>query len=542
MFVIPCIIFLDAVLGVNCIGLQIWNNNNYEDCLLGVINQNFKEDETLYFVTSENYTTMPFEKLINPYVVVNISKPIELKLKIARNFIILTKNKNTLKKLLSALRNSAVWSETQSASGKFLIISSTKVPSSVFHTVWTERIIDVVVLLPSSRNNHSLYVANPFENGNNCGKTPVAITEQSCSAPLIKSVKIPLKNLGGWTELSNSLNGTLCFDDKDIKEVNYSIAISAFFYLHFDLYDTSKVIHQIDWLWIAPPPIRDFPIETITMLFQIEVWLLTGFTFVFTIVVWWFAIALKMSSNFSQFCYVSITVISLTLCGTVSSIPKMKILRYIFIIYSTYVVLMHTAFKTNLVYVLTSLGYSGIVTNAKELVDLELPVCCSRTINHKDYLLSYTSDSTTFRKFKKLMTTCECYPNCFDVIYDYRNITVLMLKSSYYSLQQHEKRPFQVFIDNSLNNDMKIAFIVRKGHYFIKNLDWMITTLKESGIYQKQMKNFYPIVKEDALDETPIPLNMEHMIFTFILLIVGLVLSFIVFIIECVYHKYRNNN
>ncbi|KAF5271334.1 hypothetical protein FQA39_LY08132 [Lamprigera yunnana] len=541
MFVIRWIILSAVVLGINCIGLQISYTNNYEDCLMGVISQNLKKDETLHFVTSESYDMMPFEKLFNPYVVVDINKPIQLKLKTACNFIILTRNEDSLENLLSALRNSTVWSETRSARGKFIIITFTNTLSSIFYTMWSYKIIDVIVLLPSSTNDHTLYVANPFENDNDCGNAPVTITKQSCSAPFIKSVKTPIKNLGGCkfyfvpsfqvlssfnrtimfllTELVNTLNGTLSFDDKhNLSDVEYSIAFSTYFYYPDPLYDNSKVIYQIDWIWVAPSPIRDFPIETITMLFQIEVWLLTGFMFVFTIVVWWFTAVLKTSSSYSQFCHISIIVTSLTLCGSVNSIPKTKILRYIFIIYSVYVVLIQTAFKTNLVYGLTSPRYSGIVTNGKQLLELDLPLCCSKGEEYRYLVTSHSADSNTFHKFNKLITKCECYPLCFNIIHDYRNMTLFVPIDYYNSLSRDEEKHHQTFLDNSIYNSLKFAFRIKRGHYFIENLDSIIIALEESGILQKQIKIFQPTIREDVKDETSIPLNIVHMLFPFILL------------------------
>ncbi|KAF5271333.1 hypothetical protein FQA39_LY08131 [Lamprigera yunnana] len=538
MFIIWCVIYSAAAFGAHCMVLQISNTNNYEDCLLGVISQNFKEDETLHFVTTESYDIMPFEKFFNPYVVVDINKPIQLKLKTARNFIILTKNEDSLEKLLTTLRNSTVWSETQSARGKFIIITFTNTPSNIFYTMWSYKIIDVVVLLPSSTNVYTLYVANPFENGNDCGNAPVTITEQSCSAPFIKTVKTPIKNLGGCkfyfvpsfqaldlfnrtimfllTELVNTLNGTLSLDDKhNLSEVEYSIAFSAYFYYPGPLYDNSKVIYQIDWIWVAPSPIRDFPIETITMFFQIEVWLLTGFMFVFTVVVWWFATVLKTSSKFSQFSHVIIIVTSLTLCGTVNSIPKTKILRYMFIIYSVYVVLIQTAFKTNLVYGLT--GYRGIATNAKQVLELDLPLCCSKGDEYR-YMASHSADSNTIHKFNKLITKCDCYPFCLNVIHDYRNMTLFVPTDYYKSLFRDEEKHLQAFFDNSIHNSLKFAFLIKRGHYFIENLNSIIITLEESGIFEKQIKKFQPTIKEYVMDETAIALNIVHMSFAFILL------------------------
>ncbi|KAF5300345.1 hypothetical protein FQA39_LY11202 [Lamprigera yunnana] len=549
------------VVGVAGIALQ-QPHINYENCLLGIIIQNFEEEETLYFITSESYDITPLEKVINPYVVVDMNKPIQLERRIARHFIISTKNEDSLGKLLPELKNSAVWSKSYSAKGKFVIVTFTNQLSTIFCVLWSHKIIDAVVLVPSFTNDHTLYTANPFVKENNCGNTPTVITKQSCSAPVIKSVEIPLKSLGGCkfyylkppkdknpltstimfllTELAKSLNGSLAFDEKLLLQVDYPIAFMTFFNYPFSDFDNSKLIYQQDWLWIAPPPIRIFPIESISTLFQIEVWLLTGFMFIFTIIVWWIAVSLKTSPNFSQFCHVSINVVSLTLSGTVNTMPKMKILRYVCFIYSIYFLIIQTAFNTNLLYGLTSPGYKDIVTKAEQLLDLELPLCADKNIDYKEKMISYSSDTSTFHKIKELITKCDCHPHCFDLIYDYRNMSMTMLKYHYYLLKQSDKRHFQTFIDSSVNGNLQYVFIVEKGHFFVKNINAIITMLQESGIYQHQIKNFHPTLKEDEIDGSPVPLSIEHMSFTFILLTIGLSLSFLVFIIECLYDKYHN--
>ncbi|KAF5271329.1 hypothetical protein FQA39_LY08127 [Lamprigera yunnana] len=533
---------------------------DYKDCLLRVIRQNFHEDETLCIVFSENHERFAFNGLTNPYIVVNIKKPILLKQKFVQNYIVFEENEERIFDLLSILRDSTVWNYAYSPKGKLVIITNARKVSSIFEKLWLHGIIDVIVLIPDHSANYTLYMSNPFEEGNNCGSTSSTIFNQSCSATLVKAVQIPVKNLSGCKitfsklpkefppyeravkfllkELARDVNGTVSIADD--YEPLHDFKISLFLYFNVDdpgLVNT-KVVYQQNWIWITPGPSRVFSIETIVVLFTIEVWILTGFILIFTIIIWWLIVATTRKSE--QLGNVFINFVSLTLGGTISLTPKMKVLRCIFFIYSLYAMIIQTAYKTNLIYVFTLPKHTSVITSANEIVDLKLPVCTETFYKYViDNVLQNPKDRR-YRELKKLLFEFDNYRKCFDLMYSNRNTTILMVEVKF-SLLKEKHVNLNSFVDNRLTGYIQFVFVMKKGHYFIKNINKIITLFEESGIYQKIFKHSRPTLKENINDQTFLPLNLQNLYSTFLLLITGLILSFIVFIVEYLYHTYLKN-
>ncbi|KAF5271326.1 hypothetical protein FQA39_LY08124 [Lamprigera yunnana] len=540
----------------NCIIIPEEPNSEYKNCLLRIIRNDFDKDETINFVTSNNLDTFVYAELTNPYTVVNIHRPIQLKLRNIRNFIILTDNEGTLANLLSKLISSGLWDRSNSPKGKFLIVTYTKRLSTIFEILWQIGLLDVVVLVPTE--NHTLYNSNPYEEGNDCGKASSRIFNTSCNEVMVRSVQVPLKNLGGCkiyshgleasqaplretvffllAELATKLNATLV-KKNDLVFDYYTIYLLLNFTEIHNLLDSSKVVYRQDWVWVTPVPVRVFPIESLTTLLQVEVWILTGLTFIFTIIIWWLIIVFKTSSTkFAQLSLSFVNVTSLTLCGAISSIPKMKMLRYLFFIYSMFVLLIQTAFKTNLTYVLTHAKYSNQISSAQEVIEAKLPIGLSK---YQKISLNYNEpEGSDYSKLTKSLFLFDDGAKVFDDVLNFRNCAVLV---PYYILTLFDRTKYHTFIDNWISGNSQMSFFVLKGHYWIESVNTVITMLEESGIYQKKFNSIHTItegVVEDPLE----PLSMQHLFSTFIVLIVGLMLSFIVLIIEYFYSKYRKFN
>ncbi|KAF5271337.1 hypothetical protein FQA39_LY08135 [Lamprigera yunnana] len=546
------------VLNINCILIEE-NGANYKDCLLAVIRQNFEENATLCFITSENYQSVLFSELTNPYVLLNINKPIILTQQL-RNFVILVKNSKSLANLVQVLNNSSsIWNDSYSRKGKYVVITYEEEIPEIFETLWIHGVIDVVVMVPGFTKNHTLYTSNPFQDGNLCGRRSSIISNQSCDAALEKSVKIPLTNLHKCEitlnnilassyslngiifvilkELSRTLNGTFILHD--LKEnAYYTISIYIYFNNQASVVDRSKILYSQNWLWISPPPVRVFPIDTIIMLFQIEVWILTGLIFVFSAILWW-AIVKSRTVQIVQLSHAFLTVASLTICGTINSIPKIKMLCYVFLIYSFYATVIQTAFKTNLIYLLTLPEYSNKISTVKEVIRMKLPVYVPYMLF--DHVLKYNySDENTYSQLQKLLIRCVHSNKCANLPYNYRNSAMLMSDVEFFRTNLDEKQNYNTFIDNSVIGNIKIYLVMLKGHYFIENINKIITNFEESGILQREVKRSYPVIKQ-SLNETVVVLNMHHLYSVFLLLIVGLMLSSAVFILEYFHSKYNKN-
>ncbi|KAF5273858.1 hypothetical protein FQA39_LY00973 [Lamprigera yunnana] len=539
-------------------------NDNYVNCLLRVIDQIFQANEILCIVTIQNYDMVWLNQLSYQYVVIDVKNPIILEMNYTRNLVVLTEDEESLNTVLRTLQKSSIWSTTTSPRGNFLLVTNATEVSNVFKILWTNGIIDVVILVPSYGSDHSLYMANPYEDGNNCGHRVLRILQQSCNTTLVKLVKMPLSSVSRCkiffkhisnvlphkksvdfllTELARSLNGTIAYykNDSSLSGRKYEIVIFEGINNNSDTYDVGKVVYRQNWMYITAESIRIFPFKSIMLLFQKEVWILTIFMFIVVIVTWWLIVTLNISTpGLSQLYHVFIDITSLTICGTISSIPKMKMLRYIFVMYSLYALIIQTAFKTNLIKVLTFPQYSTRITSTQQLFDLNLPIYI---FSHVYEIVLYHDDlqDSAYKKLRKRLQTTTNYSQWYGAVQTYRNSVFLLPQVSYSYLKGNDTKHTNIFIDNSILGSIQTVFKTYKGHYFIHNLHETITMLDESGIYQKFFENYHFIRMETDEVEEIVPLNLLHLHFIFTLWIFGLLFAFAAFILEHYYYNYYKN-
>ncbi|KAF5271340.1 hypothetical protein FQA39_LY08138 [Lamprigera yunnana] len=511
--IIFCVYVL--VLNVSCIELDV-TSIGFEDCLLGIINQNFVEDRTICFINDESYNLTVPNKLSNPYIVVNIDKNTLLSLKCQHNFVIFTKNVASLTELMRNLTRSVLWSRSSSPRSKFLVITDESDVSKIFRKLFYFYIIDLIVMVPSNTSNHMVYVSNPFEDGNKCGRY-FSVFNQSCSATTLNLIRIPLKNLGGCPityyrntvdtvtalrnmvllvleELGFRINATV--GEQGSKLFN-SIKLTPYYDIASDTLDYTKIMYRDNWMWLTPSPIRVFPIETLVELFQSEVWIFT-----LIVIVWWSAVLLKNCTNkLAQFSQVFIDIVSLSLLGTINLIPKTKTLCYLLLIYSLYVMVIQTAYKTNLTYVLTLPQYSNKITSSKEIIQQKLPVYA-----HGVFYAIFQKKNCDF---KPLLNLCYNHSTCMDSIYNYRNSVLLMPEVVFSSIvtkdENSVENKFNFFIDNHQIGMLPIVFLLQNGHFILANLNKIITELDESGIFQYKFKGNY---RAKDLVEENMPLKL----------------------------------
>ncbi|KAF5271328.1 hypothetical protein FQA39_LY08126 [Lamprigera yunnana] len=499
-YVVFYILMLTKLETLNCMVLEE-TAIAYKDCLLDIIRHNFKKDETLCFVSNNNFDG--FALITHPYIVIKTDTQIFLQWKYCRNFIFLANDEQSLDHILRTSVGSNIWNLQLSKKGKFLIITHSREVSKIFKTLWDNVIIDAIVLVPDCARNHTIYMSNPFQDGNDCGINASIIFNQPCSAALVPLFKLPLTDLAGCpiifknlerhftpirntvrfvlTELAKSLNSTIKLYNTQEGLPPIPIVLDFFFSdVHLPFLETSRTIYRQDWVWITPKPLRIFPADTIIVLFKFEVWILTGFMFIFAIIIWSLINTLrKVTDKFSELCHAFINITSLTLCGTLSLIPKWKLLRYVFLVYSLYVLIIQTAFKTNLVHVLTFPEYIGIIGSAKEVIELKLPVYLMSffiaTILRHNY-----SNATDYDKLKILLVPTQFHDNFFNLTYSYRNSAILMPIVFYDLYKKHMKLNFQTFIDNRVTGEIQMSFVTMIGHFFIENLNKLLCPVEET--------------------------------------------------------------
>ncbi|KAF5273861.1 hypothetical protein FQA39_LY00976 [Lamprigera yunnana] len=536
-------------------------NNNYSTPRFNnnrQFNNNYNEDRPFNNNNNQHRQNSTYNSFAPKEIISQISdsyKPIHLKTEYTRNFVILTKSAFSLNQELNHLKNNRLWSDSNSPRGKFLIITYTTEVFEIFSMFSKRMIMDVIILVPSYHKRHLVYMSNPWGNGYHCENSSTLIhSSQRCSQKLKKIVKMPIRNYGGCPLSFNINSITWKMEKNAIDFLMDALKIYLNLTMHYgnstqyplqvtlnanyNRHETTKIIFQIDWTWITAATIRVVHFETISSLFQKEVWLLTGLVFLITVLAWWITILLPTATNkFYQFCNVFIELTSLTIHGTISLIPNMHILRYIFLIYSFYALIVQTAFNTNLIQVLTVPHYSHAITSTKELIQSNMSLHVSSFVHHK-VLRSTNSSAIGFRKLKKQLRTTKNYSHSLDLIYNFRNAALLMPIVDFF--ETNEKRKFNTFTDNYILGTVQLVFVLPKGHVLVDSINEIITVLTESGIYKRHIEGIIQVSGKNTNVDEFVPLSLQHLSFVFALYIVGILLTVFVFLLECIYYWYRN--
>ncbi|KAF5280477.1 hypothetical protein FQA39_LY18058 [Lamprigera yunnana] len=291
-----------------------------------------------------------------------------------------------------------------------------------------------------------------------------------------------------------------------------------------NMYDDEKSssIFYDNFVWVIPLQ-KNPSVKTLQYIFEGQVWMMIGAAFLVTLLTWYFLarVAVNGNSVLSTF----LGVWSLTLLGCISKLPQPKYLKSLVLFYLLFIIVIQTAFKTNLARVLTVEQYESSIKDIEDLKNSERPLCIYPFINR-----FVKTDNDTIKKRIKNVHTID------DIIIK-KDCAYLVLAQYVGYLKHHVK--IHYFTDNSMTGAYECKFSIRKGHFFVKTLNDFIARLEENGILDyeilKNNRKRYP--KSTLKNEELVVLTFEHVSSIFYIWAIGIILSIVVFILEIVNHK-----
>ncbi|XP_031334070.1 uncharacterized protein LOC116175517 [Photinus pyralis] len=291
--------------------------------------------------------------------------------------------------------------------------------------------------------------------------------------------------------------------------------------------------------------------EVIFVTFEKQVWVLIAVSFIIVMVAWWIIMSCEQRSwNIENMAIAITNLTSLTILGSVATVPKSAILRCVLITYLVYFIHINCGFTSNLINILTKPQYEFQISNLKQLADSNLPI-----YGHANFLKSqFNNDNVIecklYRKLKESTfpaTNIDQFIAVHLNLANHRNCAVVETEDYTFKLHQlwNINQKIYKIVDNSITGELVWRLQHYPNHYFSVYFERFIASITESGIGSKMYKD----MKEDYMktprveDDEKVVLTLRHLCFAFAFLGFGLLLSTAVFFIELAIARraYRRN-
>ncbi|KAK5647332.1 hypothetical protein RI129_002224 [Pyrocoelia pectoralis] len=541
--------------------LLVKDNTNFqlEQCIVRSVGKFFPNDATIYVVEGSeayftNYSTIP-------HVTLNLNNPIHNFTEYGTNFIIPTKDGKSLLGQLTTMVKSSVWRSYESTMGKFVIVTSSTYVEEVFKVLWMFNIVNAIII---SEDGCSVYSSNPYSQKNHCGSKVEEYITQNCFLDLSFTFLKPLRNLNqcpiiiNMTEmptiitmvldkftpylqqaLNVEINKTTTAQISNVKKDDNNVILNIFTFVDVksgDLRFTDEMFRS-HFVWVSPMAKEVFTLQAIGNIFQYDVWIL----FILTIIA--VSIAWGLILKFTQFPFKHdsfgkgfINIISLTICGCIRKIPQLAKLRSIILLYLFYVIIIQTAFKANLIKMLTSVIDSNEIKSVQDVANSKLTLCVPIGFKRTIFGQNKPHDEI-YTKIKNKLVEVEINPvdnfNTTHCIQFMINVEFILFLSN--------MGKSTVVVDEKFGYNPRLHFSSLKPHYLMSSVNAAIERWKESGVYEHHVKQIMDQIRNvsEETDE-PIPLTLEHLSGVFAIFAFGLLLSLIVFMLELVIYKIYN--
>ncbi|KAK4875481.1 hypothetical protein RN001_011903 [Aquatica leii] len=484
---------------------------NFSTCFVKVSNLIFGKSSTVAYVFDKKIDVSSLNLRNNPYVLIDVTKPMINTGGYVNHYVISTDSVNGLKKTWFYLAYSKIWNDKSYALGHFLVVSSHKNVSELFQYLWQQGIFNVVILKPS-KTNSVVYQSDPYSIQNNCGTQTIAVKSNVCK--FIKSIIFKRTNFNScplWLINTNIENPYILPSLKyglhliHLISLNFNITVNHYtladirlfpFYLFkrstiavfigantpFNEFVSSERYLIHNFVWLVPLPRQMSAIEALVHIFQLELWILViASTIVTVFVLWLLSIFVKEKYFVNDLYNIAVNLICVTIWGTISKVPKNNGLRCIIIIYMIYAVHIQTAYTSGLIKALTVPLYDHGIQSVNDLATSTLRIYSHNyTVSN---LLLADINSTLMSKINSKFVNITSAGNLWEIS-TFRNSSALVSEQLLNQMGNLFKS-IRIIRNNSIVRTIDEVFKMRPGHHFLQNINYFIKTIFESGINNK---------------------------------------------------------
>lgn len=500
---------------------------------------------------------------------------------IGKNFVIFANNDGDLNKTIKEIQLSTVWSKCHSSSGNFLVVCKA-CTLNIFKQLWDKDIFGVVL------NNFTHFISSsPYMKENECGQNlewflvepfnalnqtqffKVPKTLQYCNMtafPLNQIYNFPilyivnnqttglLVNVLEMIALTLNINLMVMEDNEKLRYHEKYFANRDFFYhltnnktidtvlgssvLHINIFDVcrcTKIFFEGSHYWVVSKPLRISNLKLIFIVFNAGTWLLflavhvtSNFTYHFL------STYNVVESNAPTFSKTVFNFIKILLENSVT-LPRMGKLQVFLVFFLWYNLLISTYYKSQLASVLTEPVYEKKFSSFADM--LEHNVKFLAVSNIQDIIINENTLSKDYIENNFIERHYQVKePECVEDIIKYRNFTT-HVNELYLKVYPNWKEQVKIIGSQHLNAG-QFLFNFRHSYPFRNRINEVIEMMTSHGIIIKMINSFEKHVWIFN-EEINTRLTIDHLICAFIIIFVGAVCGFCVFLLELVYSCFR---
>ncbi|KAF5297011.1 hypothetical protein FQA39_LY12225 [Lamprigera yunnana] len=519
MAAVVLLVFTFALLNSSKASLDVslTNNQNVATCTAFLSRWMFEDQKTVVFVYDGFISGLSPNYISNPYISLDIRSPIFKTSEYSNNFVINIRDKEDLRKSIRFLRRSTIWNPKTSPGGKFLVVTTNHNVSSIFNCLWEHNIINSVVLTISS-DNLTYYTSNPYHPKNKCGKSVQHFKTNKCEWEVPTELRVKTFNGCEITVLVYHfpqffskepmafLIRFLLFIFEDSLKVRTTFmhprqSKKFFERLNITIFTrnsqtswnsiSSLTFHSEKIIFIVPVPEKMSAMQVLVSVFKFELWVIIMMVLLLMVLIWWITLKLHNKKLASYYFFnVILDVIHVTIWSSIPKVPKCKILKFIFLIYTVYCVHIQISYSSGLIRVLTVPLYEKGIRTVEDLINSDLPIY--QMFNNTESLLKMDYHNELSRKLlKKIVFSEEVRRTILKNIYTDRNCSAMMSRHYYYVLLSTDFYDVRTIYNSNWTKTIDSVFSSITGHYYFSRLNDIISIIHESGIYQKKWNEFF---------------------------------------------------
>lgn len=563
--------------------LQINNDNSkkLQNELEVIIKKIFLEDDCLVYVYKNSYGELLPHPNRNSRFLCNYETENGFTNQLfCYNYVIYATD-DEFNRTLNTITRSTVWNHISSPRGKFVYVAvGLCSKQNVFELFWSKQIINTIVIETGNPQLNS-FTCHMFSEENRCGETVRPKLLGNVDENILRTQADTLKNCNFVVELYNDnypypyvdtstrkLTGTILnvlhlFEEKfrvnlslrplpDEMQVDLlksvpitikhlqtdeanAVAAVAFrqSFINFqNVVEFTNIVFYDTRIWIVPKAKKVSNVQTFKNLFSDTVWLLHLFTVCFTLLIFYFVSVVKKDNN-RGFFETFVVLFGVTLGTGGAGTPNSGVLKTIFLFYLVYVFHVNYFFQGKLNSVLTVPQYEKKINSVEELLRSDLEIFLPNSVKEK--LKTSTNPSASFI-YERSVSVSDTKNKRHCVVLRNRSVASNILASS---IPDSEKMLLDFFVDD-LFPSTELSYYMKRGNPFAPVLNKLIVAATEAGLDKKWLSDLKK-VNFVASSEKLIVLSIEHFETAFLILFYGLLCAFVIFLIELIYHFWKNS-
>lgn len=555
------------------------NLDNY-NCLRNVIHQAYNARENIAFINLNDSTWLA--NIRNPFININSRNNLVFNKYPYTNYVIEVNNFHKLFFDIVHIKQSKLWDAILSPRGKYIVLTENQNDiEEMMKFLFSEDIYKVIVVQLKKHFNETSFISSDPYDMNNYKNMQYHTLGTCKNYSRVNFINYNTKNknlnltfccyefdlpyMGNFGQsgtrmsslklISRKLNMSLVIlqnkgenqeffatgKTEKLKHLIYGKHIDMFFVsnyysYYFEEYEVTDYFMYDPPIWLIAAPEQMSNLEQIIQIFDFPLWMLIFITLIFTAIFAWLIGKYKHEKHFEN-----ISTSFMNLYSGMLNIPfpmriKSTSLKLCIVFYWLYTFHVTYNFQGELSSFLTTPSYKPGITNLEEVVESNvIPILKAYQIKmFRD--MNITLATKLSAKSVPIEGRSKIPHNVVKYVKNNKNSCMTSYESIFHVYQSYNIR----ILSGRFLEPHTESFGFRKGHPLFNTIDRIIRIIFEGGFNNRWLNHMRNRSKMEFSENVGfIALNNDHFQGVFILLSIGLVIAFVIFLIEVLYSKLK---